>query len=73
MQGKGLANPLMSIICHRLRELGHSRFYLTTSTARIPAINLYLKFGFQPEINSNEDLLAWREISNKLKYKVILP
>lgn len=67
MQGHGLAKPLMSIVCNRLRDMGHKRAYLNTSTARIPAINLYLKFGFVPEIRSVEDLNIWRKLQKKLK------
>jgi len=49
MQGRGLAKPLLSTVCERLRSLGHRKAYLVTSTARIPAINLYRSFGFQLE------------------------
>ncbi len=65
MQGKGLAKPLLSAVCSRLRELNHTRAYLVTETARIPAINLYLKFGFVPEIKSANDLSAWREVERR--------
>lgn len=51
-QGRGLAKPLMSIVCSRLRELGHERACLKTSTHRVPAINLYRKFGFVPLIRT---------------------
>jgi GNAT superfamily N-acetyltransferase len=61
-QGRGLSRPLMSVICQRLRELGHDRAYLATSTARIPAINLYLGFGFVPLIRTEEEAAAWRGI-----------
>ena len=59
-QSLGLAKPLMTATCQRLRELGHNRVYLTTSTARIPAINLYLQFGFEPQINTADDMTAWQ-------------
>jgi GNAT superfamily N-acetyltransferase len=59
-QGRGLAKPLMSTICHRLRELGHDCAYLTTSTARLAAIKLYLRFGFMPLIKTLADVEAWK-------------
>ncbi len=67
MQGRGLAKPLMATVCLRLRELGHDRAYLTTSTARLPAINLYLKFGFLPGIRNERDLAVWRELQPMLR------
>ncbi len=66
--GLGLAKPLMTIACERLKSLGHERAYLTTSTSRIPAVNLYLKFGFTPEIASKEDWEAWRLVQDQIKY-----
>lgn len=71
MQGRGLAKPLMSAVCRRLRELGHERAYLDTSAARLPAINLYLKFGFVPEIRGQEDLRAWRRVWEEIKHPVL--
>lgn len=65
-QGAGLAKPLMTAICHRLRELGHQRVYLVTSTARLPAISLYLKFGFRPEIRAEQDRAAWQQVRRRL-------
>ena len=45
-QGRGLSKPMMSRTCELLLELGHEKAYLVTSSARVPAINLYKKFGF---------------------------
>jgi len=59
MQGKGLAKPLMTVICNRMRELGHDKSYLVTSTARVPAIHLYLTFGYRPEITDIESRNVW--------------
>jgi GNAT superfamily N-acetyltransferase len=67
-QGLGLSNSLLAIVCERIKQLGHKRTYLTTSPARIPAINLYLKFGFKPEIVCKKDLDVWLAIQPKLKY-----
>jgi len=64
-QGRGLAKPLLSAVCNRLRELGHSRTYLITETVRIPAIRLYLKFGFVPVIRDASDLSAWLDLKRQ--------
>ncbi len=67
-QGKGLSKPLMSAVCNRLKKLGHARTYLTTSSARIPAINLYLKFGFVPAPQSDDEQKIWNTLLPKLKW-----
>jgi len=72
-QGRGLARPLLSIVLDRLVELDHERAYLTTSTARIPAVNLYLKFGFVPALRCPEERDRWCRLANLLKYPVVLP
>ena len=51
-QGQGLSKSLLTIVCNRLRNLGHKRAYLRTPTVRIPAINLYKKFGSVPHIRT---------------------
>lgn len=61
-QGRGLAKPLLSRVGGALRELGHDRAYLTTATARVPAIALYLHFGFAPAIDGPDDEVAWTEL-----------
>jgi len=65
-QGRGLARPLMMAVCRRLRALGHDRAYLSTSTARIPAIHLYLRFGFIPKIEGARDVKVWRRLEREL-------
>jgi len=65
-QGKGLAKPLMSTVCNRLKELDYERALLNTSTARVPAINLYLKFGFVPEIRNDKDKEVWKHFKTIL-------
>ena len=67
-QGKGLAKPLLTIICKRLKELGHTKTYLTTQSVRIPAINLYTKFGFTPVIDCDRDREIWEKLQKHIKY-----
>jgi GNAT superfamily N-acetyltransferase len=68
--GKGLAKPLLATVCNKLKELGHIKAHLTTQTVRIPAINLYLKFGFAPAIDSERDRNIWRQLRKHLKYAI---
>jgi GNAT superfamily N-acetyltransferase len=72
VQGKGLAKPLLAAAYNRLRELGHQRAYLLTSTTRIRAINLYRLFGFKPAIHSDEDRQRWEAIQDQLKYPIVI-
>jgi len=67
-QGNGLAKPLLAAVCDRLRSLGHRPTYLTTQTCRLPAINLYAKFGFVPLIESERHRETWRELEKHIKY-----
>lgn len=71
-QGLGLAKPLLSLVCARLAALGHRRACLTTSSARVPALNLYLKFGFVPEIRHDDDRRAWSELAAVLRERMLL-
>lgn len=71
-QGKGLAKPLLTTVCNGLKDLGHSRAYLTTQPVRVPAINLYLAFGFVPAIDSERDRRLWQRLQEHVKYAVPL-
>ncbi len=66
-QGRGLAKPLLTIVCQRLRELGHTRAFLRTEPWRLPAIQLYLSFGFVPWIRCAEEAAAWQGVSARLE------
>jgi GNAT superfamily N-acetyltransferase len=72
VQGQGLAKPLLTTVCQRLRDLGHQRAYLSTSPERIPAINLYLGFGFAPEIKNTHDSEIWTDIQKRVAKRIRL-
>lgn len=65
-QGRGLAKPLLSAVLNRMVEMGYKRVYLTTATQRLPAISLYLKFGFLPQPRNQEETEAWKEVVKAL-------
>jgi GNAT superfamily N-acetyltransferase len=71
-QGQGLAKPLLSAICTKLSQFGYERTILQTSTARIPAVNLYLHFGFQPLLRHEADTAVWHTLQPHLKYPIQL-
>lgn len=68
--GQGLSKPLLSTVCQNLLKAGHTKGCLSTSTARVPAINLYLKFGFRPLILHEEDALNWHEFGRETGIKI---
>ncbi len=72
-QGHGLAKPLLAFVCHRLQHLGYQRAYLSTSTVRLPAINLYLAFGFVPIMQSDraKTLYAWQQVHKTLDHPAL--
>ena len=66
-QGLGLSKPLLAAVCNRLRDLGHDRACVITSTGRLPAVGLYLQFGFQPELRTDAERAIWDRVIAALK------
>lgn len=73
LHGQGLSKPLLAAVCQRLQELGHTRAYLNTSTARIPAIGLYLRFGFVPKLRRDRatTIRAWQQVREHLAHPAL--
>jgi GNAT superfamily N-acetyltransferase len=59
-QGRGLAKPLVGAVMKRLAE-SHERAYLKTFNTRIPAIKVYLDFGFVPLMMTPQCEEAWEQ------------
>ena len=60
-QGRGLARPLLARACALLGELGHTRAFLSTDTARVAAVCLYFDFGFMPNLDTRSAREAWAD------------
>ena len=69
-QRKGLAKPMMTVVMNRMAEI-HDRAYLTTGTARIPAVKVYLDFGFVPDIWHEDDARRWAIVGTRLDHPVL--
>ncbi|MBI5386514.1 MAG: GNAT family N-acetyltransferase [Verrucomicrobia bacterium] len=61
-QRRGLAKPLLSVVCERMRALHPERSFLRTAAERPAAIRLYLKFGFVPEMRTDAERELWSAI-----------
>lgn len=73
MQGKHLAKPMLTYILNHLRNLNHDCAFLATSTARLPAIHLYLAMGFVPEIRTTKQYEIWHELKQHINVPLDLP
>ena len=66
-QGKGYSRALQAHALDILRELKHSEVFLTTDPERVPAVNLYLRFGFRPWLAVDEARDRWKKLVPSLK------
>ncbi len=69
-QGRGLAKPMLSAACNVLRTHGYTESWLETNTRRLPALNLYLQFGFKPYPRDEVERNAWRIVASRLKFAI---
>jgi ribosomal protein S18 acetylase RimI-like enzyme len=65
-RGLGLGKPLLSAACAALRERGYTQAFVDTNMRRIPALRLYMRFGFEPYLRSETEETAWRTITASL-------
>jgi len=66
-RGRGLGKPLLSAACAALLERGYTQAFVDTNMRRIPALNLYLRFGFEPYLRDEDEAAAWRAIRSPLR------
>jgi mycothiol synthase len=67
--GKGLGIAVCSAVVGRFIEAGYQNIYLKTDDFRLPAIKVYLKMGFQPDLFCGGMRERWNEIYQKLSWK----
>lgn len=69
-QGLGLSKAMLSAALAVMRRRGDTAAWLETNTARVPALNLYLHFGFVPHPRNDEERAAWRAVAPMLKMPI---
>ena len=70
-QGIGLGKSLVASVLSLLRQIGYKSCILRTKPSKTVGINLYLKFGFKPYIESDKDLEKWQLVKDIFKQKNI--
>lgn len=61
-RGKGLGYLVTLALLHYMRDHEYASTYLGTDDFRIPAINAYLKLGFEPSYLDDSHRARWAEI-----------
>lgn len=65
-RGKGIGYQAVLAALHRIRELGGREAYLWTDDWRLPAIQTYLKLGFEPDLDHESYPERWAKIREQL-------
>jgi beta-glucuronidase len=69
-QGLGLGKAALAYALHQLNKW-HERCYLITQSRRLPAIHMYLNFGFLPELAVPGAEVGWREVKAQLQHPTL--
>ena len=69
-QGLGLGKAALAYALHELAKR-HQRCYLGTQSRRLPAIHMYLDFGFVPDLEAPGATAAWREVKAQLAHPAL--
>jgi GNAT superfamily N-acetyltransferase len=69
-QGIGLGRAGMSFALTRMAQW-HERAMLSTQTRRLPAIKMYLNFGFLPELDREEAVEIWKAVHTELGHPAL--
>jgi ribosomal protein S18 acetylase RimI-like enzyme len=69
-QGRGIGKAIMTKAMLRLKD-EYRNAYLNTSSARLPAIKVYLDFGFLPDMEKDRAKEGWAEVRQHLKHPAL--
>ena len=69
-QGRSLGKAGLSFALTKLADW-HDRALLSTSTKRLPAIALYLNFGFQPDLDEPGARGNWRQLKEEFRHPAL--
>ena len=69
-QGRGLGKAGLAFALERLARW-HGRALLHTSTQRLPAVALYLDFGFRPDLRPEGARAAWGAFRRRLPHPAL--
>lgn len=69
-QGRGLAKAMLAYALQQMSQW-HGRAMLYTQTRRLPAIRLYLDFGFVPDLADVGSGIAWQEVAANLPHPAL--
>ncbi len=67
---RGLAKAALSFALSKLAQW-HDRCFLDSSKDRLPALKLYLDFGFVPDLSTEQAVENWREVKGKLEHPTL--
>jgi RimJ/RimL family protein N-acetyltransferase len=66
--GKGLGMAVCAAVTARFIQVGYQDIYIRTQDWRLPAIKVYLKLGYEPQIDCEAMAEVWKTIFRQLKW-----
>lgn len=66
-RGRGLAYPICRAVLEYARSAGHPYVILKTQDFRLPAINTYLRLGFEPVMQDPSHAERWKHIRERIE------
>jgi len=65
-RGQGLGFAVTNAVLHHMQRQGKASVYLSTDDFRVPAIKIYLKLGFEPDLTKPGHTERWEILHKKL-------